>query len=405
MNNQSKPLTVRQLNFYVKSLLENDPRLAFCRVSGEITNFKRHFTSGHLYFTLTDNDASIKCVMFKGYADRCKIALNDGVKITLTGRVSIYEKDGGYQFYVEGCEEQGLGDKLLALKLLKEKLQKEGLFDADSKRKLVVFPKRIAVITSGTGAALQDIINVIKRRYPVCEVVVCSASVQGDLAVKELISALKRVYATADKIDTIIIGRGGGSKEDLDAFNDEALARKIYESPIPVVSAVGHEIDFTICDLVADLRAPTPSAAAELCVPDYFDVLNKVDSLRQRCRQTVVSRIEFLFSRLNSIVSRPSLASPLRIVEERSFLLDTLSDKVLLSIKNNYEKKESEFHTLVSKIDALSPLRTMCRGYAFAQIDGIAVTSINDVKLDDKITLNLIDGKIGCIVTEKEEIE
>ena len=268
MNNQSKPLSVRQLNFYVKSLLENDPRLAFCRVSGEITYFKRHFTSGHLYFTLTDNDASIKCVMFKGYADRCKITLNDGVKVTLIGRVSIYEKDGGYQFYVEGCEEQGIGDKLLALKLLKEKLQKEGLFDVDSKRKLPEFPKRIAVITSGTGAALQDIINVIKRRYPVCEVVVCSASVQGDLAVKELINALERVYAIAENIDTIIIGRGGGAKEDLVAFNDEALARKIYESPIPVVSAVGHEIDFTICDLVADLRAPTPSAAAELCVPD-----------------------------------------------------------------------------------------------------------------------------------------
>lgn len=403
MNSQLKSLTVRQLNFYVKSLLENDPRLAFCRVSGEITNFKRHFSSGHLYFTLSDNDASIKCVMFKGYADRCKMALKDGVKVILTGRVSIYEKDGGYQFYVEGIEEDGLGDKLLALKLLKDKLQKEGLFDAENKRKLVEFPKRIAVVTSGTGAALQDILNVIKRRYPVCEVVVCSASVQGELAVKELINVLDRVYSLTDKIDTIIIGRGGGSSEDLDAFNDEALARKVYQSPIPVISAVGHETDFTICDLVADLRAPTPSAAAELCVPDYFEVLNTINSLKHRCEHKVDSIIDFDNTRLKAVLSRPCISSPLRIVDDKNFLLDALSDKVFLNLKNKFDRFNNDFCSLVSKIDALSPLKTMSRGFVFAQSKGKPINSVKNVEINDNITLNLIDGKINCTVKGVEK--
>ncbi len=403
MTSQLKSLTVRQLNFYVKSLLENDPRLAFCRVNGEITNFKRHFSSGHLYFTLSDNDASIKCVMFKGYADRCKTVLKDGVKVILTGRVSIYEKDGTYQFYVEGIEEDGLGDKLLALKLLKDKLQNEGLFDAENKRKLVKFPKRIAVVTSGTGAALQDILNVIKRRYPVCEVVVCSACVQGEFAVKELIDVLERVYTLADRFDTIIIGRGGGSSEDLDAFNDEALARKVYESPIPVISAVGHQTDFTICDLVADLRAPTPSAAAELCVPDYFEVLNTINSLKHRCAHRVDSIIDFENARLKAVLSRPCISSPSRIVEEKGFLLDALWDKVLLNLKNNFDKMNNIFGSVALKIDALSPLKTMSRGYVFAQSDGKPVNSVKNVEINDNITLNLIDGKINCRVKGVEK--
>lgn len=398
MNNQSKALTVRQLNFYVKSLLENDPRLAFCRVSGEIVNFKRHYASGHLYFTLADADASIKCVMFKGFAQRLKIELKDGAKVTLMGRVSIYEKDGGYQFYAEGCEEEGIGDKLFALKLLKEKLQKEGLFDVDSKRPIPKFPKRIAVVTSGTGAALQDILNVVKRRFPVCEIVLCSASVQGELAVKELIGALEKVYALSDKIDTIIIGRGGGSSEDLDAFNDESLARKIYESPIPIISAVGHEIDFTVCDLVADLRAPTPSAAAELCVPDYFDVLKLIDALKNRCYLKMTSIIDFEAAKLESLVSRPSISSPLRFIEDKTLLLDTLTDKISFGVKSDFQRNESDFLSLVSKIDALSPLKTMSRGYVYAFSNGKTVNSVKNLNVGDEVTLNLIDGKANCTV-------
>ena len=402
MNSTAKPLSVKQLNFYVKSLLECDPRLAYCKVSGEIVNFKRHFSSGHLYFTLSDSDASVKCVMFRSYAEKCKTQFKDGTRVVLTGRVSLYEKDGGYQFYVEGCEEDGVGDKLLALKLLKEKLSEEGLFDDDNKRALKKFPRRIAVITSGTGAALQDILNVIKRRYPVCEVVLCSASVQGELAVKELIAALERVYCLADKIDVIIIGRGGGSSEDLDAFNDEALARKVYESPIPVVSAVGHEIDFTICDLVADLRAPTPSAAAELCVPDYSEVLNTVIALRKRIENQISSSVEFYSSRLNAVLSRPVISSPYSFIEEKSVYLDNLFDKMALYIQNEFNKKEAEFCTLVSKIDALSPFKTMARGYAFVQKYDKPVNSIKNLNVNDDITLNLYDGKINCTVISKE---
>ncbi len=402
MERDRAPLTVRQLNLYAKSLLENDAKLNFCSVSGEITNFKRHYASGHLYFTLSDGFAAIKCVMFKSNAQRCRLDLKDGMKVVVSGRVSIYEKDGGYQLYAEAINEDGLGEKLLALKKLKEKLASEGLFDPASKRRITAFPKRVAVITSGTGAALQDIINVISRRFPLCEVVLCSASVQGEFAVRELINALDRVYNVADSIDTIIIGRGGGSKEDLDAFNDEALARKIYASPIPVISAVGHETDMTICDMVADLRAPTPSAAAELAVPDKEDFITKIASLKDKCRLGLVRKRELMEVRVKGILSRSVMLHPERLIDDKSMIVDKCTDKIAAYITSRLERESVRFSGLISKIEALSPMKTMSRGFAFAEISGKPLSRLCDTQIGDRITLHLTDGRLNCTVEDKE---
>lgn len=402
MEKDRAPLTVRQLNLYVKSLLENDPRLLTCRVSGEITNFKRHYASGHLYFTLSDGFAAIKCVMFKSNAERCRLDLKDGIKVIVTGRVSIYERDGGYQLYVEAINEDGLGDKLLALKLLREKLSAEGLFDPDSKRKIPALPRRIAVITSGTGAALQDILNIVSRRFPLCEVVLCSASVQGELAARELIAALDRVYNVADGIDTIIIGRGGGSSEDLDAFNDEALARKIYSSPIPVISAVGHQTDVTICDMVADLRAPTPSAAAELAVPDSADIILKLGEITDKCKISLMRKTELFDAKFNGILSRTVMLYPERMIDEKSMGVDKCTDKIASLTKAKFEKEAVRFSGLVSKIEALSPMKTFARGFAFGEISGRPLTSAAQAQIGDSISLRLSDGRLNCTVTDKE---
>ncbi len=394
-------ITVRQLNIYVKSLLENDVKLAGCRISGEITNFKCHYASGHLYFTLSDGFAAIKCVMFKGYAAKCKIPLKNGVKVVVTGRVSIYEKDGGYQLYAEAVDEDGVGDKLLALKMLKEKLAAQGLFDTANKRKPVLFPRRVAVITSGTGAALQDIINVISRRYPVCQLVLSSASVQGELAVKELIFALEKVYS-ADGIDTIIIGRGGGSAEDLDAFNSEALARKVYESPVPIISAVGHETDITVCDMVADLRAPTPSAAAELAVPDKSFILRNIETALNTCSNSLLKKCDNYDIRLAGLLSRPVLKNPYAFIDEKSVLLDRITDNINMTVNTVFDKKDAEFSALIQKLDALSPMKTMSRGYSFVLHGKSPIHSVDEVEIGDNLSVLLADGNIECRVTNKE---
>lgn len=403
MINQSiAPVTVRQLNLYVKSLLEGDVRLSNCCVSGEITNFKNHYASGHLYFTLSDGDASVRCVMFRGNAVRLKLPLKDGMKIIANGRVSLYERDGGYQLYVESVNEDGVGDKLLALKLLKERLAAEGLFAPENKRAIPKMPKTVAVITSGTGAALQDILNILTRRYPLCRVVLCSAQVQGEAAAGELIRALDRVYDLADEIDTVIIGRGGGSKEDLDAFNDEGLARKIYDSPIPVISAVGHETDVTVCDMVADLRAPTPSAAAELATPNITELYSKINDLKASCGTVLKRKAELAGTRLNALLSRPCFAYPTRVIDTKAQGVDALNDRISAAVQANIRKEALRFSGIASKIEALSPIKTMLRGFAFAEFSGKALVSTAQVQKGDRISLRLSDGRIDCTVTEKE---
>ena len=400
LNMQS--LSVKQLNLYVKSLIEGDVRLSNVTVTGEISNFKNHYQSGHFYFTLKDNDASIRCVMFRVNASRVGFAVKDGQKVLITGRVSLYEKDGQYQLYAESMHEIGLGDISLQFQQIKEKLSKEGLFDEENKRPLPQFPKRVAVITSDTGAAVQDILNISLRRFPLCEIILCPVSVQGENAVPSMLDALDRVYSLSN-CDAIIIGRGGGSIEDLWAFNSEALARKIYESPIPVISAVGHETDFTICDFVSDLRAPTPSAAAELVFPDMNEIISLLNKRDTALKNALISKYNLSCARFNAVLDKPIFKNPVRLIESRNEQLDYLLDKMLSAFNNNFKNQQSRLSNAVAKLDALSPLKVLSRGYSIAEINGKVLTSVNDAELGDRLALNFSDGKLLCTVEGKEK--
>lgn len=394
-------VSVKQLNLFVKSLIEGDMRLNDIYVVGEISNFKNHYASGHWYFTLKDNDASIRCVMFRGFASQVKFQVNDGLKVIIRGRVSIYEKDGQYQFYAQEMHPDGLGDIALAFEQIKERLAKEGLLDPENKRPIPKFPKTVAVITSQTGAAVQDIMNILTRRWPLCNIVMCPVSVQGENAVPEMLNALDRVY-TLDKCDLIIIGRGGGSIEDLWAFNDETLARKIYESPIPVISAVGHETDFTICDLVADLRAPTPSAAAELAVPDITDIKYRFDTNKQRLIKSLNGKLTVAKAKFSHAENSPYIKKGIEtIVEKRSLMLDNLTDRLNNAFSEIFNDNKIRFKTDSAKLDALSPLKVLSRGYSVAQKDGKVLKSANDVSVGEKFTLKLNTGSLDCVVESK----
>ena len=393
-------LSVKQLNLFVKSLIEGDVRLSNVTVTGEISNFKNHYQSGHFYFTLKDEDAQIRCVMFRAYACRVPFAVRDGLKVVLRGRVSLYEKDGQYQFYAEEMHEQGLGDISLQFQQIKERLAKEGLFDEENKRPLPRFPKRIAVITSDTGAAVQDILNITARRYPLCEIMLCPVAVQGENAVPSMLDALERVYALSN-CDAIIIGRGGGSIEDLWAFNNEILARKIYESPIPVISAVGHETDFTICDFVADLRAPTPSAAAELVVPDINEIYTFLNKRGDALKNALLSKYNLNKAKYQSICEKSIFAKPEKLIQQREEQLDYLTEKLVMVFATTLKNQQSRLSNAASKLDALSPLKVLARGYSIAEIDNKPITSINDAEKGDKLTLKLNDGKLVCTVDDK----
>lgn len=399
-----KALSVRQLNLYVKSLLEGDVRLENVTVIGEISNFKNHYSSGHFYFTLKDNEASIRCVMFRSYASTVKFVPNDGLQVIVRGRVSLYEKDGQYQFYVEDMKTVGLGDISLQFEQIKDKLSQEGLFDAQNKRKLPKYPKKIAIVTSKTGAAVQDMINIISRRWPVCEIIMCPVSVQGQLAVPDMLNTLDRIYSLS-VADLIIIGRGGGSIEDLWAFNSEELARKIYESPVPVISAVGHETDFTICDFVADLRAPTPSAAAELAVPDILEVSDRINKFNSALKMSLTGKYNAYKARLEVLSTFAVFKRPIDcIVNTRLQYSDSLYDKITNTFNNVYKDFESRISSSIIKLDTLSPLKVLARGYSLAVKDDLIIKSVNDVTANDRFLLKLTDGTISCTVNEKENI-
>ncbi|MBR4123831.1 MAG: exodeoxyribonuclease VII large subunit, partial [Clostridia bacterium] len=385
-------LSVKQLNFYVRSLIEGDIRLNNICVSGELSNFKNHYQSGHWYFTLKDNDAAIKCVMFRANAQKVLFEAKDGMQVVLKGRVSFYEKDGQYQFYAEEMHTDGFGDIALKFEQIKERLQKEGMFSEESKRPLPKYPKKIAVVTSPTGAAIQDILNILGRRWPMSQIIVCPVSVQGELAVPSMCNALDKLYRLAIA-DVIIIGRGGGSIEDLWAFNDEILARKIYESPVPVISAVGHETDFTICDFVADLRAPTPSAAAELAVPDISEIKAKLNKYNATLRSLLKSNFSLNKARLEKAENCIFFKNPKNhIINERYEKLDKVSDMLLDIEKDFIIKKQTNFNELVLKLDALSPLKTLIRGYTAVSKNSAPVKSVNDTDIGDRLKLSFSDG-------------
>ena len=399
-------VSVRQLNFYIKSLLEGDPHLSDITVTGEISNFKNHFASGHWYFTLKDGDAAIRCVMFRSYASRVSVRVEDGMQVALHGRISVYERDGQYQLYAERLTEVGAGDLAAAFEETKRRLEAEGLFDPRHKRPLPAFPKRVAVVTSDTGAAVQDILNISARRYPLCEIVLCGVSVQGVNAVPEMMDTLERLYRLS-ACDVIIIGRGGGSSEDLAAYNDEKLARKIYESPVPVVSAVGHETDFSICDFVADLRAPTPSAAAELVFPDGGQLAENIADYVLSLRRSLENRCAVSSARLSAVCSSAVFKRPLELILKRSEMLDRTAEALTHDFQNILREKERLLARGIDRLDAMSPLKVLSRGYTVAQKDGKTVKSLSELKTDDRLKIHFYDGTADCSVAsvqaEKKE--
>lgn len=394
-------ITVSQLNRYVKSLIENDSHLAIISVSGELSNFKNHFSSGHWYFTLKDNSSSIKCVMFKGNVSGVKFVPQDGMAVVLRGKVSLYEKDGQYQFYAEEMHRTGEGDLAVAFKQIKDKLEFEGLFNTESKRPLIKYPQRIAVVTSDTGAAIRDILNIMSKRYPQCEVIICPVLVQGDAAARDIISTLDRLYAL-DGVDAVIIGRGGGSAEDLHCFNDENLARKIYESPYPVISAVGHETDFTICDFVADVRASTPSHAAELAVPDMHNLKNRVLQLSRILKNRLELKLQLAESLYNAVKNKSGLNRPEIVFEKKQLELDVLNNRLVNGINRKYDKISNNAENLFMRIDTLSPLKIMSRGFLPVLKSKKQVKTASENTVGDSLKIYFTDGQVKCTVTEVE---
>ena len=390
-------LTVRQLNMYVKSLLEGDVNLSAITLVGEISNFKNHYSSGHLYFVLKDSEASVRVVMFKANAKLVNFVPNDGMMVVLRGYVSLYARDGQYQFYAESMLPFGIGDIAMEFERVKAKLEAEGLFSAERKKSLPKFPQKVGIITSETGAALNDIINVSARRFPICDLILFPSLVQGITAPKSLISALDKAYKRED-LDLIIIGRGGGSAEDLSCFNDEQLARKIAEAPIPIVSAVGHEIDFTICDYVADLRAPTPSAAAEIAFPASDDILRNIFVLKQKIRSDALNIITNSNARVELILNKRAFKNPEQLFTPFELRLD----KLIFRLDNGYKFKVhqsfSAFDHLSSRLEALGPNKTFKRGFAIASWDGKILKNVNQIKVGDKINVKLSDGSFDCTV-------
>lgn len=393
-------LSVSQLNRYIKMNFDADENLANIFISGEISNFTNHYRTGHLYFTLKDDSAAVRAVMFNSSAKRLKFMPEDGMKVIARGRVSVYEASGQYQLYVDDMQPDGVGALNLAYEQLKEKLQKEGLFSELHKKPLPPYPEKVGVITSPTGAAVRDIINVLGRRFPYAEIVFCPVLVQGEGAHLQLTDAVN-LFNSERAADVIIIGRGGGSIEDLWEFNDEGLARAVYNSEIPVISAVGHETDFTICDFVADMRAPTPSAAAELAVPDANELQYALSALKNRMFLNVSSGIADRRSRLEYLTSKGALKSPDEMLSNRSQRLDTAFSKMLSSYENRIGGKKVEFISAATALSKLDPMSVLMRGFAFvSDKNGKNVFSSQALAKGDKINVRFHDGSAVCEVKE-----
>ena len=389
-------ISVTDLNKYIKDKIANDEYLNNILVKGEISNFKNHYT-GHLYFTLKDENSLIKCIMFKTYAQKLKFMPKDGMKVLILGGVSVFERDGVYQIYVKIMEEDGLGDLYTKYQELKEKLEKQGLFDKAHKKAIPLMPKTIGVLTSQTGSVIRDIINVSTRRNPNVYIRLLPVPVQGEGAAEKIAEGID--YMNKNKLaDVLIIARGGGSLEDLWPFNEEIVAHSIYNSEIPVISAVGHETDFTIADFVADLRAPTPSAAAELAVPDIYEVKQKINTYQNRMKQALSKKLEIMKLRYEKCISSVVFKEPTRKIQDNYLKIESYIKQLENIIKVKEQKEKSRYIELISKLDTLSPLKTLIRGYSIIQKDGNVVKSVKQLKVGDKIDIRLSEGKAQGVI-------
>lgn len=413
-------ITIGEINRYLKDLFDNDRNLQEVYLKGEISNFKAH-TRGHFYFTLKDDTSRINAVMFSYRASSLKFVPSDGMKVLVKGKVSVYEATGAYQIYVDEMQEDGIGNLYIEFEKLKKKLAAEGLFDKDKKKRIPKVPKKIGIVTASTGAAIRDILTTIKRRFPICETILFPSLVQGTEAAKDIVRNIE--IANTYDIDTLIVGRGGGSIEDLWPFNEEIVARAIYNSKVPVISAVGHEIDFTIADFVADLRAPTPTAAAELAVPDMETIKTYLDNVRSRSTISINSCIDTRRQNLSSLVNSYILKKPTAMYEIKEqnldFLIDRLNKEMALVIDNMrirlfkvsnsyvltnpdilYKFKKQGLEHLINKLEVLNPMNTLKRGYAIVKSSSGVVSDIDDVKVDDIVNISVKNGIINAKVLE-----
>ncbi len=393
-------VSVGQLNHYVKSLLESDPRLTNVYISGEISNFTLHYKSGHMYMSLKDETAAVKAVMFRGNAAKLAFKPEDGMKVIVRARISLYERDGSFQLYIEEMQPDGVGALQIAYEQMKKRLEAEGLFDESRKKPLPAFPARVGVITSPTGAAVRDILHVLGRRYPLAQVIFCPVLVQGEGAAASIVDAIER-FNRADAADVLIVGRGGGSIEDLWAFNEEPVARAVAASHIPVISAVGHETDFTICDFVADRRAPTPSAAAEIAVPEQTALADTVRTLNGRLNTAIRAGLRNAEQRLTYLRDKRCLSAPHYYLEEQTVRLDYLSRRFVAAAQQQLGAADRRLTTAASKLDALSPLKVLGRGYAIGyDAQGGIIKSVKPYQVGDAVEWHLSDGTMTCQITD-----
>lgn len=383
-------VTVTDLNKYIKDKIADDEYLNNVLVKGEISNFKNHYT-GHMYFTLKDENCLIKCIMFKSYAQKLNFMPKDGMKVMVFGSVSVFERDGVYQIYVKAMEEDGLGDLYTRYQELKKELEDKGLFNEEHKKKIPLMPKVIGVLTSQTGSVIRDIINVSTRRNPNVYIKLLPVPVQGEGAAEKIAYGIE--YMNKNKLaDVLILARGGGSLEDLWPFNEKVVAESIYESEIPIISAVGHETDFTISDFVADLRAPTPSAAAELAVPDIYEVTKKIRLYEDRLRNSLIKKVEFMKMRYEKCMSSSVIKEPTRKINENYIKLDGYIKQLENIIKIKNEKERTKYVELVAKLDAFSPLKTLTRGYSITEKNGNIIKTSKELNKGDIVSIKFIDG-------------
>ena len=396
-------LSVTQLNEYIRTKLDADALLNGVAVKGEISNYKV-YPSGHHYFTLKDEGGALKCVMFKGNAMRLRFRPDNGVKVIAMGKISVYPRDGVYQLYCTAMAMDGIGDLYAAFEQLKKKLAAQGLFDPDHKKPIPKYPKTIGIVTSSAGAAVHDMLRILNKRYPLAEVRLLPVRVQGVEAPGEIVAAIR--YANYHKLaDLLIVGRGGGSIEDLWAFNDEQVAHAIYNSEIPVISAVGHEPDITIADYVADLRAATPSNGAELAVPDQDALRQSLDSMESAMTVALNRQLKGARQHLNMLSVSPALQSPMGYLNQREKALELLKSRLIAAESRMVESKKRQFIGAVSKLDAMSPLKVLTRGYGLAKTEsGQVLRSVSQVEPGDEFVLNLSDGTLHASVLEKEEM-
>ena len=384
-------VSVTDLNRYIKNKIADDEYLNNILVKGEISNFKHHYT-GHMYFTLKDENSLIKCIMFKSYAQKLNFEPKDGMKVYILGSVSVFERDGVYQIYAKVMEEDGLGDLYTRYQRLKKELEEKGLFDERHKKKIPMMPKVIGVLTSQTGSVIRDIINVSTRRNPNVYIRLLPVPVQGEGAGEKIAKGIE--YMNKNELaDVLILARGGGSLEDLWPFNEEIVANSIYNSRIPIISAVGHETDFSISDFVADLRAPTPSAAAELAVPDVYEVKQKINTYQNRLKMSLTKKLEIMKLRYEKCMSSSVFKDPTRKINENYIKIDTYVKQLENLINKVKEKNKNKYIELVSKLDTLSPLKTLTRGYSIVEKDGKSIKSVLELQKDDEISIRLNDGK------------